>query len=76
MVRKTGHGRLDEALALLINNQSSFLGQLTQLAARTDDRFSHIEVELAEIKAILLRHEHMLQMLPEAIREKIGFKSR
>jgi len=75
MVRTAGNGQLEEAIAVLINNQSSFLAQIAQLAARSDERFYRIESELAEIKAILLRHEHMLQALPEAVREKIGFAS-
>lgn len=83
MAPRNKNGRLEEALVILINsqatlagNQAAFLSQLAQLAARTDERFSRIESELAEIKAILLRHEHMLQALPEAVREKIGFKTK
>ena len=72
MPTRNRDGRLEEAIAVLINNQAPFLAQL----ARTDERFSRIESELADIKAILLRHEHMLQSLPEAVREKIGFKNR
>ncbi len=82
MYRKSSNGRLDEALAVLISNQSSFisnqsgfLAQLAQLSARTDERFARIEAELADIKAILLRHEHILQSLPEAVRDKIGFRA-
>jgi hypothetical protein len=63
-----GH-RLEEALATLLNNQALFVGQL----GRVDERFAHIESELGEIKAILMHHQGMLQALPEAIREKIGF---
>ncbi len=73
MVRKAANGQLEEAMAVLINNQSNLLAQIAQLTARSDERFYRIESELAEIKAILLRHEHMLQALPEAVREKIGF---
>ena len=73
MVRKAANGSFEKAVAVLINNQSTFLAQITQLTARSDERFFRIESELAEIKAILLRHEHMLQVLPEAVRERIGF---
>jgi hypothetical protein len=76
------HGRnseLEQALATLVNSQATLAGNqatfLSQLA-RTDERFSRIENELSEIKAILLRHERMIQSLPEAVREKIGFKAR
>jgi len=77
-VRRTNGRNLEEAIALLINNQAQFLG----VAAR-------IESEFAEIKRILQRHEqiliehgnilashsNILAGLPEAIREKIGFKA-
>ena len=69
------NGQLEEAVAVLINNQAHFLA----VAARIDS-------ELAEIKSILHRHEQMLtglnglfevlRNLPEAIREKIGFSPR
>ena len=63
------HG-LEQAMALLIQNQAAFVGQLNE----TNKRFSRIEDYLQQIKAILLRHEQTLQALPEAIRDKIGFK--
>jgi hypothetical protein len=59
------NGQLESAVAVLINNQAHFLA----LASR-------IETELAEIKSILIHHERILNGLPEAIREKIGFSSR
>lgn len=69
--KKTGNLSLEEAIALLIHNQAAFVSNLNE----TNQRFSRIENELAQIRAILLRHEQMLQNLPEAIREKIGFKT-
>jgi hypothetical protein len=42
--------------------------------SRADERFASIDRRLSHIEAILLRHEQTLQALPEAIREKIGFK--
>jgi hypothetical protein len=90
MARRSNDGRLEEALATLINsqanlvsNQASFQANFMALTARTDERFARIEAELAEIRAILLRHgeillrhEQILQNLPEAIRQKIGFETR
>ena len=71
-------GNLEQAMALLVQseaslvqNQASFLLQLTQ----THQRMARIEQDLDQIKAILLRHEQMLNDLPEAVRQKIGFKS-
>ena len=63
------NGRLGDALATLITNQARFVSQL----ARMDDRFARIESELGAIKNILVHHGQMLESLPEAIRQEIGF---
>jgi hypothetical protein len=67
---------LQEAVALLIHNQAAFVSQMAemsrrhdQLAAQSERRFAAIERELHEIKRVLYE-------LPEAIRQKIGFKSK
>ena len=69
--------RLEDAIATLIQNQASFLSH----AAETDRRHAESEREIAGIKsdiAVILRvlaeHGRLLEQLPEAIREKIGFK--
>ena len=62
---------LQQAIALLIQNEAAFLASQIEAA----QRFARIEQELAQIKAILLRHEQILSQLPEVIREKIGFKA-
>jgi hypothetical protein len=68
-------GDLQQAMALLIQNQASFLSTFLAHTARADERFARIENDLDQIKAILLRHERMLNELPEEIRQKVGFKS-
>ena len=70
---KERNGRLEEALATVINNQAMFVGQLARTEANTAERFARIESELAQIRSILLHHEQILEALPEAIRQKIGF---
>jgi len=57
------------------NNQATFQANFMALTVRTDERFARIEAELSDIRAILLRHEQILQSLPEAIRQKIGFEA-
>ena len=85
MATKNRNG-LEQAMILLIQNQAAFQTQITAI----NDRFTRIENELHEIKAILLQHgeiltrhseilqdhERLLQALPEAVRQKIGFKAR
>jgi hypothetical protein len=83
MADQSSNGRLQEAIenllasqANLLANQASFQANLMALNVRTDERFARIEAELSDIRAILLRHEEILQSLPEAIRQKIGYETR
>jgi len=70
--RKLQNHSLEQAMATLINNQAAFV----TLARESHEEMSLIRRKLEQIEAILLRHEQMLQTLPEAIRQKIGFKAR
>ena len=86
MPARNKNGRLEEAIALLINsqaalanNQAVFLNNqaaFLSVARETQEDMALIRRKLEQIKAILMRHEQMLQSLPEAIRDKIGFKTR
>ena len=88
MVARQRHNRLEEAMtnlmqsqaalvaqqtgflsqqAAFLSQQAAFSKQMAELEARTAERFD-------EIRTILIRHEHMLQALPDAIRDKIGFR--
>jgi hypothetical protein len=89
LTKRNGSGSLESAMVLLITNQTLFVNQMLALNgklderfariderfARIDERFARIEKELDVIKAILIKHEAILEKLPEAIRDKIGFKS-
>lgn len=72
MATRETNGRLEEALATLINEQALFVGQM----ARMDDRFARIENELGEIKTILLHHQRALEKLPEAIVRRLASQNR
>ena len=71
-------------MTLLLQNQAVLLQTQAQFVAHLDEdrrRFARIESELEEIKTLLLqhdkilkKHEQILKDLPEAIRQKIGFK--
>ena len=77
--RRNGNGNLESAVSLLVNNQAALVAQHTAfLSHLTEDRqrFARIESDLDQIKALLLQHDRILKDLPEAIREKMGFKSR
>ena len=65
-----GNSPLATALAQLLNNQATFVSHLDE----DRQRFTRIERDLELIKALLIKHEETLQKLPDAIKEKIGFK--
>jgi septal ring factor EnvC (AmiA/AmiB activator) len=76
--RTAGNGNLEAAMAMLMKNQAQFLAHLSESRrefAEFRKDIGRIEKELDTIKAVLVRHETMLEKLPEAIREKIGFKA-
>jgi hypothetical protein len=80
--KNEGNGRLEEALAILIQNQASFLARMSEMDARlaetsriNGERFARIEERFVRIEALLLEHSRILKALPEAIRDKIGFKA-
>jgi hypothetical protein len=85
---QNGHDRLEEAMAMLIQNQAAFVGRLSESESRhseferrhlefereTAERFARIEAKMAEIIRVLSEHGRLLERLPDAVREKIGFK--
>lgn len=74
---QNGDDALRAAIVLLLQNQAALVAQHTAFVAHLDEdrqRFSRIERDLDVIKALLIKHEEALHNLPDAIREKIGFK--
>jgi hypothetical protein len=73
---------LTQAQATLVLNQANFVAQMAEIDARmaetnriNAERFARIEALLLENTRILQDHNRILQALPDAIREKIGFKA-
>ncbi|HVA50245.1 MAG TPA: hypothetical protein VNH11_28075 [Pirellulales bacterium] len=78
---ENGQDRLGEAMAILIQNQAAFRGRMAEIEritserfARIDERFARIENDMAAILRVLAEHSRLLERLPEAVRDKIGFK--
>jgi hypothetical protein len=69
-----GREHLEEAMALLIQNQASSLRDLRDLERANSERFLRIETTMSAILSELGEHRRMLERLPEAVRDKIGFK--
>lgn len=68
------NGRLEDAVVTLIQNQASFLARVSDMDRINSERFARIDERLARIEAVLVRQAQLLEALPEAVREKIGFK--
>ncbi len=67
---------------MLIQNQAAFLARLSETDRISSERFGRIETDIATILRVLAEHgrmlaEHgrMLAALPEAVRDKIGFRT-
>ena len=67
---------------MLIQNQAAFVARQSEtdrlhleFERATAERFARIETQMAEIIRVLNEHGRILEHLPEAVREKIGFKS-
>ena len=84
MPTRTRNSKLEDALTQLVQSQAQLVLQNALFVSHLDEdrrRFSRIEQELFEMKTLLLQHAHvlknlveMLNNLPEAIRQKIGFQ--
>jgi hypothetical protein len=72
--KSPGNGRLEEALATLIQNQAAFVARMSEIDARVAEMDRLNAERFKRIEALLLEHNRILQALPDAIRDKIGFK--
>jgi predicted nucleic acid-binding Zn-ribbon protein len=66
---------LNQNQALFNQNHAAMLARLSDLEQRTDERIARIETDIQAILRVLAEHSRILQALPEAIRDKIGFKT-
>jgi hypothetical protein len=78
---ENGRSSLEAAMAMLIQNQATFVGQLSEIERRhleyqreTAERFARLEAQMAEVIRVLNEHNRVLERLTEAVHEKIGFK--
>jgi transposase len=79
--KPTKNNHLEEAVALLIQNQAAFLERMASMDRELVEQKRENAVQqrenaerFARIEAILLEHTRLLRALPETIRQKIGFK--
>jgi hypothetical protein len=76
-------------MATLVQTQAAFVAdkretdkeladlrrQNNERFARIDERFVQMDQRLAAIEAVLREHNRILERLPDAVRDKIGFKA-
>ena len=65
---------LTQAHATLAHNQATFLERISALDAQKAETDRINSERFARIESILMDLVHMIERLPEAVREKIGFK--
>ena len=70
--KRNGTGKLEQAITLLVQNQAAFVGDMRENAKQMGE----IRKDFDIIKALLIQHERTLEKLQEAIRQKIGFKTK
>ena len=71
------NNHLQQAIQNLINAQAQLTtaqATLTQTQTSFLERMAQVEADFQWIKATLIRHEQMLQNLPDAVKAKIGFQ--
>jgi hypothetical protein len=87
--KSTNNGRLEEALATMLQNQvvlvqtqTAFVARISVMDAQraemervNSERFARIEAILLDHSRILTDHNRILEALTDAIRQKIGFKA-
>jgi hypothetical protein len=69
--RDRRNGRLEDAIATLIQNQASFLARMSEIDQRSSELERINSERFARIEMILLEHSRILQALPDAIRQKV-----
>jgi hypothetical protein len=48
---------------------------MSEMERASSERFARIEQDMSAILRVLAEHSRLLERLPEAVREKIGFKA-
>ena len=79
--RQRANGKLEEALtnllqtqAIFVQNQAAFAARMAEMDRINAERFARIEGILLDHSRVLIELTRMLEALPEAVRDRIGFK--
>ena len=66
---------LNQAMATLIQTIAETNRDIAEIRRQSEETNRRTDERFARIEAILLEHSRILRALPDAIRDKIGFKS-
>jgi hypothetical protein len=61
--------------AAFVQSQAALTARMAEMDRENRERFVRIEAQMAEVIRVLNEHGRILERLPEAVREKIGFKT-
>lgn len=65
---------LNQAMAARAQLQATLLADNDRLRRQSDERFARIEAILLEHSRILTEHTRILEALPDAVRQRMGFR--
>ena len=75
----TKNGNLEAALTALLQSQATLVNNQALFQSQMSHAFrdmAEMKKKLDGIENILVKHHETLEALPEAIREKVGFKAK
>jgi hypothetical protein len=72
--KRNGKDRLEEAIAVVLQTQAVLSQNLALTNQRMDERFARQDERLERIETVLTQLIHLVQELPEAVKDKIGFR--
>lgn len=65
---------MKQTTAVMQQNTATMQAEWREFQRAMDQRFAAIDQRFARIEAILVEHHRLLEALPDAVRDKIGFK--
>lgn len=75
MFRRNGSTvNLEAAVTALFQAQAQFVSEMANINCRYNELKEESDRRYSQIVALLMRHEELLMRLPDAIKDKIGFK--
>ena len=72
---REAQANLVQAMATLAQNQTAFIAEMREIERERREFKRESEERFQRIEAILELHTRLLEALPEAVREKMGFRA-